>query len=84
MFRYRSPESELFIEQIIISGAYVSKSNNKKKHCFKIEKGGEKIVFQCKDNWDQASWILQLEKWTDNDGKKPEKEKKSRKFSLSK
>jgi hypothetical protein len=64
LFRFKDPKDELFVEQIIISGARVGKSANRKGHCFKVEKGGEKLVFLAEDSWDQATWIIQLEKWT--------------------
>lgn len=49
LFRYRTPTDELYVEQIIISGAVVAASANRRGNCFKIEKGGEKIVFQAED-----------------------------------
>ncbi len=64
LFRFKDPKDELFVEQIIISGARVGKSANRKGNCFKVEKGGEKLVFLAEDSWDQATWIIQLEKWT--------------------
>jgi hypothetical protein len=66
LFRFKDPKDELFVEQIIISGAKVGKSANRKGNCFKVEKGGEKLVFLAGDSWDQATWIIQLEKWTGN------------------
>ncbi len=64
LFRFKTPTDELFVEQILVSGAAVGKSENRKGNCFKVEKGGEKLVFMAQDNWDQATWIIQLEKWT--------------------
>ncbi len=87
LFRFRSPQDSLFVEQIVISGATVAKSENRKGNCFKIEKGKEKIVFMANDNWDQATWIIQLEKFSDQqpvaEQKGEEKEKKKR-FSFGK
>ena len=99
LFRYKTPQDDLFVEQILVSGSVVSKSANKRNFCFKIERGGEKIVFQCQDSWDVARWMLQLERYAEKTDKNekgspnpspkqspkqsPSMEKK-RRFSLSK
>lgn len=64
LFRFREPTDELFVEQIIVTGASVNQSANRKGLCFKVEKSGEKVVFQAADEWDLTGWILALEKWS--------------------
>jgi hypothetical protein len=65
LFSYKSPNDFDYIEQIVLNGALVSKSENRRGNCFKVEKEGEKIVFQCDDAWDVATWIIQIERWTE-------------------
>lgn len=102
-------QDSMFVEQILISGATVGKSENRKGNCFKVEKvlffplffsscvvlivvtlqGKEKLVFMANDNWDQATWIIQLEKFANQQPSRPaddelqDKSKKKR-FSFGK
>ena len=64
LFRYRSPEDEIFVEQILVTESVVGKSENRRGNCFKIEHGKEKLVFQTDDNWDQVNWIIALERYS--------------------